>query len=128
MISAYWEEDVAEKDREKTAFTTKYGLFEWNVLPFGLCNSPATFQRLMELVMNGLTWEAIIVYLDDILIFGKTFAEMLSRLDTVLTRLESYNLKLKISKCEFGMRHVKFLGHIITENGIMPNEVNIEKI
>ena len=77
LLSGYWQVEVDPRDREKTAFTTYDGLFEFMKMPFGLCNAPATFQRLMDLVLAGLQWNNCLVYLDDILITGKTFKEHL---------------------------------------------------
>ena len=73
LISGYWQVEIDDRDREKTAFTTPEGLFEFNVMPFGLCNTPATFQRLKDLVLAGLQWSSCLVYLDDIIVTGKTF-------------------------------------------------------
>ena len=77
LLSGYWQVEVDPKDREKTAFTTYDGLFEFLKMPFGLCNAPATFQRLMDLVLAGLQWTNCLVYLDDLLIIGKSFEEHL---------------------------------------------------
>ena len=101
LLSGYWQVDIAENDREKTAFITYDGLFEFNVMPFGLCNAPATFQRLMNLALSGMLWSECLVYLDDIIIFGRTFEEHLSHLASVLARLREVNLKAKLSKCNF---------------------------
>src|SRR3569832_2170690 len=90
-------------------------------MPFGLKNAPADFQRLMELVLRGLQWESCLVYLDDIIIFSDTFEEHLGRLDSVLKALEKANLRLKPKKCCFLQKEVKFLGYIISSNGIQPD-------
>ena len=84
MVSGYWQVEVGEKDREKTAFCTPYGLYEFNVLPFGLCNGPATFQRLMDLVLAGLQMSQCLVYIDDVIVVGRTFDEHLCNLREVL--------------------------------------------
>ena len=84
LLSGYWQVDIAENDREKTAFITYDGLFEFNVMPFGLCNAPATFQRLMNLALSGMLWSECLVYLDDIIIFGRTFGEHLRHLASYL--------------------------------------------
>jgi hypothetical protein len=75
LANGYWQVPVAERDRQKTAFVTPDGLFEFKRMPFGLANAPATFQRLMDQVLNRHKWTACLVYLDDILVFGKTFEE-----------------------------------------------------
>ena len=87
LASGYWQVELEEEDKEKTAFTTPQGLFKFNVMPFVLTNAPATFQRLMECVLAGLTPEHSLIYLDDIIIFSATFQEHLSRLRVVLNRL-----------------------------------------
>ena len=82
LQSGYWQVALEEKSKEVTAFTSSKGHWEFNVLPFGLTNAPATFQRVMDLVLTGLHWSKCLVYLDDIIIFGRTFDEHLSRLRT----------------------------------------------
>ena len=96
--------------------------YECNFMPFGLCNPPATFQRLMERCMGTLN---LIIYLDDIIIFSSSFEQHLERLESVFQKLSSYNLKLKPSKCEFFKTRVTYLGHIVSEIGI---ETDLEKI
>ena len=83
----YWQTEIDERDRDKTAFVTRKGQWRFKVLSFGLANAPSQFVRIMELVMSGLTYDVCLVYLDDILIFSKTFDEHLDRLATVFGRL-----------------------------------------
>ena len=83
-----WVLAVDPNDRQKTAFTTRRGLFEFSVMPFGLCNALATFERLMETVLRGLQFETCLIYLDDIIVFGKTFEEMVDNLSKVFNHLE----------------------------------------
>ena len=104
LASGYWQVAMDPQDKEKTAFTTKYGLFEFNVMPFGLTNAPATFQRLMDLVLSGLTWSVCLVYLDDVIIFSTTFEDHLAHLQQVFERLGQAGLTLKASKCHFCKR------------------------
>ena len=80
LTSGYWQVEVKDEDRQKTAFCTPEGLFEFKVMPFGMCNAPATFQRLMDLVLAGLQWSHCLVYLDDVIILGQTFPEHLDNL------------------------------------------------
>ena len=80
LKSGYWQVEVAEEHREKTAFCTQEGLFEFNVMPFGLCNAPATFQRLMNSILAGLQWTTCLIYIDDIIVVGRTFDEHLNNL------------------------------------------------
>lgn len=85
LRSGYWQIPMNEADKEKTAFTTPDGLYEFNVMPFGLCNAPATFERMIGDVLRGLKWKTCLCYLDDIVIFSSTFKEHLQRLAQVLT-------------------------------------------
>jgi hypothetical protein len=101
MQSGYWQVGMRPEDREKTAFITAGGLYQFKVMPFGLTNAPATFQRMMDVLLSGLKWNICLVYLDDIVIFSKTFLEHLSRLEAVLLRIREANLKLNLSKCSF---------------------------
>jgi len=114
----YWQTEIDERDRDKTAFVTRKGQWRFKVLSFGLANAPSQFACIMELVMSGLTYDVCLVYLDDILIFSKTFDEHLERLATVFDRLDRYALKLKPSKCSLFQRKVSFLGHVISGDGI----------
>ena len=118
LLSGYWQVEVDPRDREKTAFTTYDGLFEFMKMSFGLCNAPAAFQRLMDLVLAGLQWHNCLVYLDDILIIGKTFEEHLEKLQLVFDRLWEAELKLKPSKCRVCQKEVTYLGHVISPGGI----------
>ena len=109
---------MREESREKTAFTTHAGLFEFTVMLFGLCNAPGTFQHLMENVLMGLTREKCIVYLDDVLVLGRTFSEHLSNLREVFSRLHRAGLKLKPPKCKLGQKEVVYLGYVVSAQGI----------
>ncbi len=92
LLCGYWQVEVAKQDQEKTAFTTKEGLYESKVMPFGLCNAPATFQRLMDLVLAGVQWTSWLVYQDDIIIFGRTFEAHLKNLQMVVEQLRQAGL------------------------------------
>ncbi len=92
LVSRYHQVAVAEKDRHKTTFTTQFGLYEHLRMPMGVCNGPTTFQRLMQTTMSDLIIQIMLVYLDDILVFSKTFPEHLERLRTALTRLQETGL------------------------------------
>ena len=84
-------------------------------MPFGLCNAPATFQRLMDSVLAGLQWTSCLVYLDDIIVIGTSFEDHLNNLALVFDRLRSANLKLKPSKCSLACKEVAFLGHTVSD-------------
>ena len=99
---------------KETAFVTQGGLYEFRVMPFGLVNAPATFERLMERVLRGIAWSECLVYLDDILVFGPDFGTTLARLEKVLDRLGEAGLKLKAKKCQLFQEEIPFLGHIVS--------------
>ncbi len=87
LNSGYWQVEVDKPDVEKTAFVSRRGLFEFRVMPFGLCNAPATFERLMETVLAGLNWQICLIYLDDIIVHGRTFDSMVANLENAFSRL-----------------------------------------
>ena len=118
LFSGYWQVTVNPNDRPKTAFATRHGLYEFSVMPFGLCNAPATFERLMERVLSGLQFDICLVYLDDIIVTARTFDEMINNLSKVFDRLSAAGFKLKAKKCDLFARKVEYLGHVITEDGI----------
>eukprot|EP00731_Ephydatia_muelleri_P023738 Em0016g9a len=128
LASGYWQVKVAPEDREKTAFTTPYGLYQFCVMPFGLCNAPSTFQRLMELVLAGLHWSSCLVYLDDIIIYSRTVKEHLTRLEEVLERLQAAGMKLKPKKCRLLRRKVNYLGYIVSSGGVQTDPLKVECI
>jgi len=129
LRAGYWQTVIREGDRDKTAFITRKGQFRFKVLSFGLCCAPSQFARTLELVMSGLTYDICLVYLDDVIVFGKNFDEHLRRLEAVLSRLENANLKLKASKCALFQRRVVFLGHVVSHDGIScdPEKVAVVK-
>lgn len=108
LASGYWQVEVCPEDREKTAFVTPYGLFQFRVMLFGFTNAPATLQHLMEQVLSGLHWATCLVYLDDILIFSATIEDHLERLHDVLDRLKNAGLKIKPSKCLLMRKSIKY--------------------
>jgi hypothetical protein len=119
LASGYWQVEMDPVDAEKTAFCTSGGgLFQWNVLPFGLTSAGATFERLMERVLSGLHWETCLVYLDDIIIFATDFDTHLMRLEAVLERIAKAGLKISPGKCQLLQKQVEFLGHIVSADGI----------
>ena len=129
LKAAFWQVGVAEPDRPKTAFSIQgSGLWQFTVMPFGLCNSPATFERLMERVLSRLTWSKCLVYLDDIIVYSKTFRESIENLREVFTRLKEANLKLYPSKCSLMKKKVSFLGHVISEQGVSTDPKKIKDV
>ena len=118
LCSGFHQLPMSSQDREKTAFTTQDGHFHFTRMPFGVCNGPSSFQRLMTTVLAGLQWEICLVYMDDVIVYGKTFGEHMERLEIVLKRLSDAGLKLKPSKCFFFCPEVNFLGHVVSADGI----------
>ena len=114
LASGYWQVAMDASTKEKAAFVTSSGLYEWNVMPFGLCNAPSTFARLMELVLKGLHWKICLIYLDDVIVMAPTFEEELERLKQVFERLAHAGLKLKPKKCFLFRKRVSYLGHVVT--------------
>ena len=129
LLRGYWQIDVAEEDREKTAFATPDGLYQFRKLSFGLTNAPACFMRAMHLVLKGLCWSDCLVYLDDIIIFGRTLQEHRERLSLVLSRLAEAGLKINPKKCKLLSERVIVLGHVVTRDGIStdPEKVRVIK-
>ncbi|KAK8767610.1 hypothetical protein V5799_005610 [Amblyomma americanum] len=106
LRSGYWQIAVDEKDRENTAFVTPDGLYQFKVMPFGLCNAPATFERMMDSLLRGFKWSTCLCYLDDVVVFSPTFATHLERLSSILTVFRNAGLQLNSSKCKFGRRQL----------------------
>ena len=125
LKAGYWQISMEEQDIPKTAFRTHRGLYEFVVMPFGLVNAPATFQRLMESLFGDYRWRGILTYLDDILLHAKTRDELNNLLYIVLNRLREANLTINLEKCEFLPPQLRYLGHIIDEHGMRPD---IEKV
>ena len=127
LKSGYWQVLMDEADKEKTAFACHRGLFEFNVMPFGLSNAPAIFQELMAIVLQGLSQFAT-AYLDDILIFSETLETHLSHLEAVFDKLRQHGLKLKLKKCSFLQLETHYLGFVINCRGISPDPSKVEAI
>ena len=129
MLSGFWQVEMAPEDRDKTAFCPGGGgLYRFLAMPFGLCNAPATFQRLMERVLSGLQWEIAVLYIDDIIVYGNGIKDHLRRLARVLDRLRQTGLKLKPAKCDLLKRKVPFLGHIVSAEGVAVDGSKIDKV
>ena len=128
LASGYWQVSLSQEARVKTVFATHSGLFQFRVMPFGLCNAPATFERLMDRVLQGLRWSRCLVYLDDIISFGSTFVGALANLTLIFERLRSYGLQLKSTKCHLFRSSVPFLGHIVGCHGLECDPTKIEDV
>ena len=120
----YWQIKVQEESKEKTNFVTFEGLYEFRVMPFGLCNAPSTFQRLMQRILQGLGSFCS----DDILVFSESVEEHLVHLSQIFRRIESFGLKLHQKKCSLGHAEVLFLGHVVSAKGIHPNPAKIRAV
>ena len=128
LASGYWQVSLSPDARCKTAFATHSGLFQFRVMPFGLCNAPTTFERLMDRVLQGLRWSRCLVYFDDIISFGTTFDDALDNLALIFERLCSYGLQLKSSKCHLFQTSVPFLGHVVGRRGLECEPRKIEDV
>ena len=128
MASGYYQLEVEEQDRDKTAFVTKYGLFSFKRMPFGLCNAPATFSRAISLVLKGLAWTSVIAFLDDIVVLGKDFDSHITNLTSVMDRLEQYGMKLKPKKCQLLKSSVIFLGKCVSSEGVQVPTHDIDRV
>ena len=128
LLSGYYQIPVAEKDKEKTAFITPDGLYEFTRMPQGVLNGPACFQRLMDRVLRHLKWSMRLVYLDDCLVFGSNFDEFLERLHLVLTAIGDAGLTINPKKCVFATESVFHLGHVIDAEGIRPNPEKVSSL
>ena len=124
LARGYWQVSLSHEARVKTAFAMHSGLFQFKVMPFGLCNAPATFERLMDTVLQGLRWSRCLVYLDDIISFG----DALNNLTLIFERLRSYGLQLISTKCHLFQTSVPFLGHIVGRRGLECDPVKIEDV
>ena len=121
FISGFLQVPINPDDAQKTAFTTHMGLFEYKVMPFGVKNGPATFQRLMEITLGCKRWHSCIVYLDDIIVFSPTFEEHLKELEEIFELIERAGLKLHPLKCKLLSDHLVYLGYEISPEGIRPD-------
>ena len=132
LASGFWQIRVHDNSQEKTAFATPFGSFEFRVMPFGLKNAPSVFQRLMQQVLSGVNPENgpsfVAAYIDDLLIFSVSLQEHLDHLRKVIHRLREVGLKVNPGKCQFTRREVEYLGHIITPEGLKPNNKLVEAV
>ncbi|KAJ0604535.1 putative nucleotidyltransferase, Ribonuclease H [Helianthus annuus] len=128
LRSGYHQLRIQEESVPKTAFRTRYGHYEFLVMPFGLTNAPAVFMDLMNRVCKPYLDKFVIVFIDDILIYSRTKEEHEQHLRTILELLKKEKLYAKFSKCEFWIREVQFLGHVVNEKGIHVDPSKIEAI
>ncbi|CAM4363430.1 unnamed protein product [Caretta caretta] len=127
LTKGYWQVPLDESAKERSAFITHLGLYEFNVLPFGLRNAPATFQRLVDGLLAGLG-EYAVAYLDDVAIFSDSWADHLEHLQKVLERIREAGLTVKAKKCQIGLNRVTYLGHQVGQGTISPLQAKVDAI
>ncbi|KAG1468800.1 hypothetical protein G6F56_003628 [Rhizopus delemar] len=118
LTSSYWQIELDDESKPKSAFVCRRGLYEFVRMPFGLCSAPSTMQRLMDSVLAGLKWQTALVYLDDIICYSASFEQHLQDLREILLRLREASLKIKLSKCCFGSNRISFLGYVLSPDGL----------
>ncbi|MGL6009303.1 MAG: reverse transcriptase family protein, partial [Culicoidibacterales bacterium] len=126
--SGYYQIEINEDDKEKTAFRWKSGFYEFNRMPFGLCNAPATFQRTMDIIFNGINGHFVIPYLDDVIIFSKNHQDHIEHVQAVMDRIEDAGIKLNKSKCKFFKSEIEILGCVIGNGCVKPTAAKIKAI
>lgn len=128
LKSGYYQIEMEEQDKAKTAFVCPLGFWEFNRMPQGVTNAPSTFQRLMERCMGSLNRSEVLVFIDDLIVFSETLEEHERRLLQVLNRLREYGLKLSPEKCKFFQTSVRYLGHVVSEDGVSTDPSKIEVV
>ena len=128
LKSGYWAISMAEESKAKTSFITYMGLFQFLVLPFGLSNAPATFQRYLQKTLQDILWKCCLCYIDDIIIYSENVEQHLEHIRMVFERLDKHNLRLNPDKCEFLKEEIGYLGHIVSANGVKPDSEKVISI
>ena len=128
LTHGYWQIGLSDKSKEYTAFTSEAGFHQFKVLPMGLSNACATFQRLMDEVMKDLIGNICFVYLDDVIVFSENEEEHFKNVKMVIERLKQANLKVKLSKCQIAVKKIEYLSHIIEDGSITPNPKKVAHV
>eukprot|EP01127_Copromyxa_protea_P008696 TRINITY_DN199_c1_g1_i12.p1 TRINITY_DN199_c1_g1~~TRINITY_DN199_c1_g1_i12.p1 ORF type:complete len:782 (+),score=83.41 TRINITY_DN199_c1_g1_i12:1258-3603(+) len=126
--SGFWQIHIIDMDKEKTAFTTMYGHYQFNVVPFGLHGAPAAFCRAMDQTLRDLLWKVCLVFVDDIVVWGKDVDDHIQNLSMVFDALDRDGFTLKLSKCRFFMKEIRYLGHVISEGTIKMDPDKVKAI
>ena len=128
LTSGYYQVAVHPDDIEKTAFVVPFGLYEYTRLPFGLSNAPATFQRLMQRCLGDQSFDNVLIYLDDIIVYSPDFDSHIAHLNRVLSRLCQHGLKLKPEKCHLLQPEVQYLGHSVSSKGVAVDPAKVKVV
>ena len=128
MTTGFWQNPVDEKSQELLAFISDFGIYTYNVMPYGVKNGPPVFQRNMEVLLSGLTWLCCLVYVDDIVVYSETFEQHIKDLQLVFDRIKKADMFLKLSKCKFVRQELPFLGHIVSKDGVKPDASKISAV
>ena len=128
LWSGYWQIRLTDDAKEKTAFTCRYGHFQFRVMPFGLTNAPATFQRMMNDILHDFIDRCAMVYLDDVIVFSQTEEEHIQNVLDVVHALHQHELILNEKKCTWGLLSILYLGHIASGKGLRPNPDKVDTI
>ena len=124
----YYQVQLSERTKDITAFLCPMGQFRWTCMPFGLRTAPAVFQRLMDLVLSGLTWEMCMVFFDDVIVFSKSWEQHLENLNKVFERMSAAGMTLNFKKCELAQKELVYLGYLVSESGVQPNPRKVKAI
>jgi hypothetical protein len=128
LASGYWQVELDDESIPKSAFVVPNGKYEFSRMPFGMVGAPSTFQRLMDSLLSGLLFEVCLVYLDDVIVFSRSFEEHLDRLRIVFRKLREANLRLKPNKCHFLRTSLKYLGHTVSPTGVQPDSEKLRAV
>lgn len=124
----YWQMDLAADDRPKAAYSTREGIFQPTTMDFGMRNAPAIWQRAMNMIFDGLLWERCLIYMDDLLVYSRTFEQHMENLEQCLIRCRQHNLKLRPTKCLFFQEKIPFLGHQVSGDGVEMDAKKVQAI
>jgi hypothetical protein len=127
-FSGFWQIKIAEEDKMKGAFSTPSDHYQFHRLPYGLSNSPASFQRLMDVALRDLTGTQCFVFIDDVILFSDTIEGHGSRLEQVLQRFQKANLQLQLAKCVFAQPQVEYLGYVVSRDGISASTDKVQAV